>query len=77
MKITNFFKYSWVVFGFCILCIAVLCFSGCFQAAGETKSQVHQRRMRVINTQKRQIMDDIDATLLLDKPSKLNDKVIR
>ena len=77
MKKTNFFKYSRVMFRFCILCVTALCLSGCFRGAGETTSQIHQRHMRVIDTSRRQMQDDIDATLLLDKPSKLSDKVIR
>jgi len=77
MKKTDFFKYSREIFRFCILCVTALCFSGCFKGPGETKSQVHQKHMRVINTSRRQIQDDIDSFLLLDKPSKLNDKVIR
>ncbi len=77
MKKTNFLKYSRVVFCFCILCATALCLSGCFKAAGETASEVHQRQMRIINTSRRQMQDDIDAVLLLDRPSRLNDKVIR
>ncbi len=79
MKKTNFLKYFGVMFCFCILCVVALCLSGCFKfkGPGETTSQVHQRHMRVINTSRRQMQDDIDAVLLLDKPSKLSDKVIR
>ena len=77
MKKTDFFKCSRVMFCFCILCVTALCLSGCFKGTGETTSQIHQKHMRVINTSRRQMQDDIDAVLLLDKPSKLNDKVIR
>ena len=77
MKKTDFFKYFRVMLCFCVLCVTALYLSGCMRSAGETKSQVHQRRMRVIDTSKRQMQDDIDATFLLDKPSRLNDKVIR
>ena len=77
MKKTDFFKYSRVMFCFCILCVTALCISGCFKGPGETTSQVHQKHMRVINTSRRQMQDDIDSTLLLDKPSRLSDKVIR
>ena len=77
MKKTAVFKYSGVMFRFCILFVTVLCLSGCMRGAGETKSQVHQKHMRVIDTSKRQLQDDVDALLLLDKPSRLNDKVIR
>lgn len=77
MKKTDFFKYSRVVFRFSIICVTALCFSGCFKAAGETTSEVHQRHMRVINTSRRQMQDDIDALLLMDRPSRLSDKVIR
>ncbi len=77
MKKTDFFKCSRVMFRFCVLCVMALCLSGCFKGPGETTSQVHQRHMRVINTQKRQVQDDIDSTLLLNRPSRLSDKVIR
>jgi hypothetical protein len=77
MKKINFFKYSWVMFRFCILCVTALCLSGCFKGPGETTSQIHQRQMRVINTSRRQMQDDIDSVFLLDKPGRLNDKVIR
>lgn len=77
MKKTGFFKYSMTIFCFCIICATALCFSGCFKATGETTSEVHQRHMRVINTQRRQMQNDIDSFLLLDKPSRLSDKVIR
>ena len=79
MKKTNFFKYPGVMFRFCILCVAILCLSGCIklEGAGETKSEVNQRHMRVINANKRQMQDDIDALFLLDRPSKMSDKTIR
>lgn len=77
MKKTNFFKYVGVMFCFCILCATALCLPGCFKGAGETTGEIHQRHMRVITTSRRQMQDDIDAVLLLDRPSKLSDKVIR
>ena len=77
MKKTNFFKCSRVMFRFCILCITVLCLSGCFKGAGETTSEIHQKHMRVITTSRRQMQNDIDSVFLLDQPSRLNDKVIR
>lgn len=77
MKKTDFFGYFGVMVCFCILCVTALCLSGCFKGPGETTSQVHQKHMRVINTSRRQMQDDIDSVLLLDKPSKLSDKVIR
>ncbi len=77
MKKIGFFKYSRTMFCFCIICVTALCFSGCFKAAGETTREVHQKHMRAINTSRRQMQDDIDSLLLLDKPSRLSDKVIR
>ncbi len=77
MKKIDFFKYSRVMFRFCILCVTALCLSGCLKGTGETASEVHQKHMRMINTGGRQMQDDIDSVLLLDRPSRLNEKVIR
>ncbi len=77
MKKTDFFKYFREMFRFCVLCVILLCLSGCFKSTGETTDQVHQKHMRMINTNRRQMQEDIDSVLLLDRPSRLSDKVIR
>ncbi len=64
----------------CILFIAALLQSGCswFSGApGETKGQVQQRHKVIVQTQKKQIQNDWDALLLLNKSSKLSDKYVR
>ena len=59
----------------CLLCI--ICLAGCFGSPGETSTEVNRRHERVIRNNALQIRDDADAFLLLDKPSKLSDKVVR
>ncbi len=62
----------------CVLAGLIAVNTGCFAGSpGETTSEVHRRHMRVINTQKQQIQDDIDAVLLLDRPSRLTAIPIR
>ena len=69
-------RYSKVIFCLSILCI-ILSLVGCLSSPGETSSEVHRRHMRVIRNDALQIQDDVDAVLLLDKPSRLSDKVQR
>ena len=59
----------------CVLCIIWL--AGCFNGTGETSSEISRRRKRVIKNNALQIQDDVDAVLLLDKPTKLSDKIQR
>lgn len=63
----------------CAFFAAVAMFSGCRLdgAAGETKSEVQQRHTVIVETQKKQIQDDWDALLLLNKSSRLSDKYVR
>ena len=62
-----------------ILCVCVaVCISGCMsQGAGETKAEIERRHDRVIKTGKHEIQDDLDAYLLLDRPTRLTDKFVR
>jgi len=63
---------------FCVLAGLVVVNTGCFAGSpGETRGEVHRRHMRVISTDKLQRQDDIDALLLLDRPSRLSEKPIR
>ncbi len=62
----------------CVLAGLVAVNTGCFAGSlGETRGEVHRRHMRVISTDKLQRQDDIDAVLLLDRPSRLTEKPIR
>jgi len=77
MKKTDFFKYSGLISRLSILCAVIFCLAGCMQGAGQTRKEEDQKHMRIINTGTRQMQDDFDSLLHLDKPSRLSDKVIR
>ncbi len=74
-NITNFYYFKCVV---CLcLCSAVLiCISGC-AGAGETASEVRDRQITVMKSGLKMVQDDVDAVWLLDKPTKLSDKLTR
>ena len=60
------------------LSLMVLVLVGCNMGApGETASQVRQRHVDVSKTNLIQVQSDLDAVLLLNKPSRLSDKAIR
>jgi hypothetical protein len=64
----------------CVLFVGASLQSGCswFNGApGETKAQVQQRHKVIVKSQKKQIQNDLDAVLLLNKSSRLSDKYIR
>ena len=81
MKKLNIRKYIRLIlcfFLFAILIGSLAAFSGCAQATpGETAREVHIRRVGVVKTNWLEMQDDIDAVLMLDKPSRLSDKLIR
>ncbi len=78
MKNSIITKYLTVALWCSVFAGLVAVNTGCFAGSpGETTSEVHRRHMRVINTQKQQIQDDIDAVLLLNKPSRLTEKPTR
>jgi hypothetical protein len=60
----------------CTLFVVAMLFSGC-AAPGETKAEVHERHSVIVKTQKKQIQNDWDALLLLNKSSRLSDRYIR
>ena len=62
---------------FCLCVFSVLCLSGCMNGPGETSDEIQRRRVRVLKTNTSQIQDDVDAVIMLDKPSKLSDKPTR
>ncbi len=58
-----------------ILCAFIFVLSGCSsEQMGETEAEGHRRHVRNLRINNQQMMEDIDAFLLLDKPSKLSDK---
>ncbi len=60
-----------------ILCVLVFLNFGCSsKQLGETKAEVRRKHKRVLRTNYREMMRDIDKVLLLDEPSKLSDKRI-
>jgi hypothetical protein len=77
MKKTDFFKYSGLVLRLSILCAVIFCLSGCMQGQGKTSKEIDQRHMRKIDTGFKQMQDDIDMFLLMDRPLRLNEPVIR
>ena len=60
----------------CILIVSAVCMSGC-AAPGESRAEIRQRHIGIVNVQKQQIQNDWDALLLLNKSSKLSDMYIR
>jgi hypothetical protein len=50
---------------------------GCnFSQPGETVAEGSRRHQRTIRINQQEMMSDIDATLLLDRPSRLDDRRI-
>jgi len=58
-----------------ILVVSIFTCCGCGQL-GETGAEGHRRHLRNLRINQQQLMEDVDKTLLLDKPSKLTDKRI-
>ena len=51
--------------------------SGCtFTQPGETLAEGHRRHLRTIRVNEQEMMSDIDTTLMLDRPSRLDDRRI-
>ena len=52
--------------------------SGCrsYDQMGETAAEGHRRHLRNSRLNRQQLMADLDAFMLVDKPSKLTDKRI-
>ncbi len=50
--------------------------TGC-AAPGLTKKEVHRRHIETINNNSLQMQDDIDAVLLLDRPGRLSNMMVR
>jgi len=64
-----------------IVFVFVLLPSGCcdcksYEQMGETAAEGHRRHIRNSRLNQQQLMADLDAFMLVDKPSKLTDKRI-
>jgi hypothetical protein len=55
---------------------AAVSLTGC-SAPGRTSAEVHRNHINVIQTNWLMIQDDIDAALMLDKPSRLTEMTVR
>jgi len=69
-------NYINAAFCLCVCLSMCVCLWGC-RGAGETASEVNIRHKHIIRTNTSMIQDDVDALMLLDKPSKLSDKMVR
>ena len=59
------------------LVLLVLCNVGCtLKQPGETEAEGHRRHLRNVRLENQQMMHDIDAALMTEKPSTLSDKHI-
>lgn len=63
-----------------VLALLVLVFLPCgcstFSQPGETAAEGHRRHLRTARINQQEAMADIDAVLMLDRPSRLTDKRI-
>ncbi len=61
-----------------VLCALFLVPLGCrsYDQLGETAAQGHRRHKRTLRINRQEMMEDLDAIMLLDKPSRLTDKRI-
>ena len=73
MKRNTIFMYVGVL---CVLLSVTLTLSGC-AGAGETRAELARRRDHTMKMNMLLIQDDIDAGLMLDKPSKTTEKIVR
>lgn len=60
----------------CIMIVVTVFMSGC-AAPGESRAEIRQRHIGILNVQKQQIQNDWDALLLLNKSSRLSDMYVR
>ena len=63
----------------CVVAMMIPCLVGCNvgPSAGETKAEIDRRHHRVHETGWLEVQDDLDAMLLLDRPTRLTDKFVR
>ena len=73
MKPNMIVKYIGIT---CLLLALSITLTGC-AGAGETKEEVARRHSDVVRKNMLLIQDDIDAILMLDKPSGASEKLVR
>ncbi|HEG42628.1 hypothetical protein LCGC14_2631980 [marine sediment metagenome] len=76
MKKLNIFYCFKCAVCLCLISAILICVSGC-AGAGETASEVRDRHKTVVKSGLRMVQDDVDAFLLIDRPTKLSDKLTR
>jgi hypothetical protein len=61
-----------------LLSVLLFCFAGCGYSAqpGETVAEGHRRHLRNLSINEQAMIEDIDAALLFDRPSRLSEKRI-
>ena len=74
MKRTEIIRYIGCL---CLLVVFAMVLTGCGATAGETKAEANRRRGHIMKTNISLLQDDIDAVLMLDKPSKTSEKLVR
>ncbi len=77
MKKSNVCEYISRGLYLCLCVVLAGMLTGCVGAPGETSDEVHTRHVGVVKENWIQAQDDIDAILMLDKPSRLSDKLVR
>jgi hypothetical protein len=64
----------WVVF---IAIGLLLTLSGCAGSPGKTTREIHRDHINYVNTNWLMLQQDIDEFLMIDRPSRLSDKISR
>jgi hypothetical protein len=59
-----------------LICAFLALQAGCTQP-GETMAEGHRRHLRNVRANQQELMQDVDAALMTDEPSKLTDKRIK
>ena len=77
MKNSHISRHIRLVLCLILLSMVVSCFTGCGGAPGMTARQVHRRHVDVMKTDMLQLQDDIDAILMIDRPSRLSRYITR
>ena len=65
-----------VVLAVVLLALIFIPFGCSISQPGETAAEGHRRHQRIARINQQEMMEDIDKTLMIDKPSRLTDKRI-
>lgn len=74
MKRSSIIMYSGILF---VVLTLVMTASGCMNGAGETKAEIARRHDHVLKTNMLLVQEDVDAILMLDRPSRNTRKFVR